>query len=61
MNKAELFRRSVYILISVAGIGYEFFRADHVRWPLIIGYGFIIIATLFSFHIQGLKHDEETS
>jgi len=59
LNKADLIRRSFYIVISLAGMSYEFIHTEEVRWPLMIGYAFIIIATVYSFFAQGLKQDEE--
>ncbi len=46
-------------MISLAGMSYEFIHTEEVRWPLMIGYAFIIIATVYSFFAQGLKQDEE--
>jgi len=59
LSKFGLIRRSIYILISLVGIGYEFLQVEEVRWPLVFGYGFIIMITIYSFYVQGLKQDEE--
>lgn len=47
-------------MISLGGISYELLFAEEVRWPLLGGYGFIIIATTYAFYIQGSKQDEES-
>jgi len=60
LNKSEIVRRGLYILISLGGIAYELLQAEEVRWPLLGGYGFIIIATTYSLFVQGSKHNEES-
>jgi hypothetical protein len=60
LHKSQIFRRSLYILISLGGIAYELLQAEEVRWPLLAGYGFIIMATTYSLYVQGSKHNEES-
>lgn len=60
LNKSDIFRRGIYLVISFAGIAYELLQNNEVRWFLLGGYGFIIIVTLYSFYVQGSKRNEET-
>lgn len=59
LNKSDIFRRGIYLVISFAGITYELLQTNEVRWFLLGGYGFIIVVTLYSFYVQGSKRNEE--
>ena len=59
MDKSQIMRRSLYLLVSFGGIVYELLQAEQVRWPLLAGYGFIIIVTTYSFYVQGSKPNED--
>ena len=50
--------RSLYIAFSLGGILYEFLKVKPVRWPLIAGYSFIIIAMIFAIR---QRHNAEES
>lgn len=54
----KILLRFLYIAISLGGIAYEFLKVQPVRWPLIAGYTFIIIAMIFAIR---QNHDVQES
>lgn len=54
----KILLRFLYIAVSLGGILYEFLKVQPVRWPLIAGYSFIIIAMIFAIR---QRHDAEQS
>ena len=59
MDKSHIMRRGFYLFVSLGGVAYELLQAEQVRWPLLAGYGFIIIVTTYSFYVQGSKPNED--
>jgi hypothetical protein len=60
MNFKQTARRLLYIVVSLFGIGYELMRHADPRWPLLIGYVFIIAATVYSLQSAKLNKTEES-
>lgn len=41
-------RWGLYVAVSLAGIGYEIFVRESVRWPLMAGYLLVIAMTVYA-------------
>ena len=52
--------RGIYLAISVFGITYEIMTAEEVRWPLIGGYGLVIVITLYAL-LKGREQSDDVA
>ncbi len=60
MNFGKTPRRWLYIAISLFGIGFELTQREDIRWPLLAGYTFIILVTVYSLQAENDKNTEES-
>lgn len=61
----EFLRRTIryFILIGIGlfGIVYELAKSETVRWPLLGGYVFVIVASAYGIRLRAQEEDDEES
>lgn len=60
MISAKLLRRWICLAVSLFGIGYELACREEWRWPLLAGYTFVIVVTIYLLQAEKLEKKEES-